>query len=86
MSTKPDTFRTLIDQLGGIPALASALGIPENTAKLMRFRNSIAVSHWEKLTKAAHKAGIKITDADLRAMWVKAERPKAAKKREGEAA
>lgn len=65
MIEKPATFRSLIDHLGGVNAFASAVSIPDNTAKGMRLRNSIGVKHWEAVLAAARAHGLILTTDDL---------------------
>lgn len=65
MMHKPDTFRALIDRLGGVSAFAGKVGIGEHSAKKMRDRNSIAVSHWPAIIVAARADGLLLTSDDL---------------------
>ena len=68
MFTKPDTFRGLIEHLGGVKAFSDKLGVPENNAKKMRDRNSIAVEHWPRLVMVSKENGILLTTDDFVAM------------------
>lgn len=72
MITKPDTFRTLIDRMGGVVAFAGKIGIGEFAAKKMRDRNSVAVDHWPALIEAARTDGMILTTDDLVNMKIKA--------------
>lgn len=65
MIEKPDTFRALIDRLGGVNAFASKARIGEFAAKKMRDRNSIAVAHWPAVLTAARDDGLILTSDDL---------------------
>lgn len=71
MMQKPDTFRALIDRLGGVSAFAGKAGIGEHSAKKMRDRNSIAISHWPAIIMAARADGLILTTDDLVSMSLK---------------
>lgn len=73
MSHKPDTFRTLIDRLGGVTRFAEKIGAGAFAAKKMRDRNSIAVRHWPTVIAASHGDGIALTTDDLVAMKLRSE-------------
>ncbi len=79
MITKPDTFRTLIDRIGGVPAFAAATGIGEFAAKKMRDRNSVAVGHWPAVIQAARGVGLILTTDDLVNMKLRAKAPEMAR-------
>lgn len=68
MITKPDTFRSLIEHLGGVKAFADKLGVGEFAAKKMRDRNSVAVEHWPRLVMVAKENGLLLTTDDFVAM------------------
>lgn len=65
MIDKPDTFRILIEKLGGVKAFADKLGIGEFAAKKMRDRNSVAVEHWPRLVLVAKENGFLFTTDDF---------------------
>jgi hypothetical protein len=65
MITKPNTFRKLIEQLGGVKPFAAKMGLPPNTAKMMRDRNSVAVEHWPLLIDVAREDGLLLTTDDF---------------------
>lgn len=71
MIEKPDTFRSLIEALGGVKAFADKLGVGEFAAKKMRDRNSVAVDHWPVLALVAREDGILLTSDDFVAMSFK---------------
>ncbi len=68
MIKKPQTFRDLITDLGGVKAFADKLGVGENNAKKMRDRNSVAVEHWPRLVMVSKENGILLTTDDFVAM------------------
>lgn len=72
MITKPDTFRALITELGGVSDFAEMMGIGEFAAKKMRDRNSIAVPHWPAVIAAAKERGMILTTDDLVNMKLRA--------------
>jgi hypothetical protein len=72
MIQKPDTFRTLIDRMGGVSSFADKLGVGEFAAKKMRDRNSVAVDHWPALIDAARIDGLIFTTDDFVNMQIKA--------------
>ena len=78
MSHKPDTFRTLIDRLGGVTRFAEKIGAGAFAAKKMRDRNSIAVRHWPEVIAASHEAGLALTSDDLVDMKLRSEHGRAA--------
>lgn len=57
MTQKPDTFRTLIERLGGVKAFAELMGITEFASKKMRDRSSVHVDHWPLLIQVAKEHG-----------------------------
>lgn len=61
----PTTFRELISVLGGVNALADALGVLPNTVKMMRGRNSISVERWPALIDLCASRGIILTMGDF---------------------
>ena len=65
MKTKPTTFCGLISSFGSDSAFADEMGIPPNTVKRMRHRNSIAVEHWPSLIRVCAKRGILFSMDDL---------------------
>lgn len=73
MMHKPDTFRDLIRDLGGVKAFADKLGVSEFTAKKMRDRSSVAVDHWPRLLMVAREGGYLFTTDDFVAMSAKRE-------------
>lgn len=88
MIDKPDTFRTLIDALGGVKFFADRMGCTEYAAKKMRDRSSISTDHWPTLIQVSREAGFLFTTDDFVAMSFKRQvekrRPKA--QPEGQAA
>jgi len=68
MIEKPDTFRTLIEALGGVKAFADKLGVGEFAAKKMRDRSSVGVNHWPQLVLVAREHGYLFTTDDFVAM------------------
>ena len=70
MQKKPDTFRALIDRLGGVSAFADKTRIGEFAAKKMRDRNSIAVRHWPVVIGVAASEGVDLSLDDLMRMKV----------------
>lgn len=83
MIEKPDTFRTLIEALGGVKAFADNLGVGEFAAKKMRDRSSVAVDHWPRLVLIAREHGFLFTTDDFVAM---AQKRQVEKRRTGVAA
>lgn len=83
MIEKPDTFRTLIEALGGVKAFADKLAVGEFAAKKMRDRNSVAVDHWPQLILIAREHGYLLTTDDFVAMSFKrtVEKPRKPKAR-----
>lgn len=65
MEQKPDTFRALIDRLGGVSGFSAKTGIGEFAAKKMRDRNSIAVRHWPTLIRVCASEGMDLCTDDL---------------------
>lgn len=47
------SFRQIIGLWTDLGEFAGDIGVPENTAKAMRFRDSVAPRHWQKLVDAA---------------------------------
>lgn len=82
MFQKPDTFRDLIVNLGGVKAFADKLGVGEFAAKKMRDRNSVAVEHWPRLVMVAKEAGILLTTDDFVVMSFKRQPEKPRRKSE----
>lgn len=70
------SFRDLIDRMGGILALRTALGLEYVTAQKMYQRDSVAVRHWPALIEHARSKGIAVGPDDL--MRLKAPAPEAA--------
>jgi hypothetical protein len=83
MIEKPDTFRTLIEALGGVKSFADNLGVGEFAAKKMRDRSSVAVDHWPRLILVARERGFLFTTDDFVAM---AQKRQVEKRRTGLAA
>lgn len=79
---KPDTFRTLIEALGGVKSFANQMGFTEFAAKKMRDRNSIHSDHWPLLSRVARENALLYTSDDFVAMsklrTVEKRRPKVA--------
>lgn len=73
MIQKPDTFRTLIERLGGVSRFAEKIGAGAFAAKKMRDRNSIAVRHWPEVIAASHEAGLDLSTDDLVGMKLRSE-------------
>lgn len=65
MKAKPDTFKKLIEDLGGVSAFAGKMRLGEFAAKKMRDRNSVAVDHWPALIEVAEGEGITLEYSDL---------------------
>lgn len=65
MKPAPETFRGLIDDLGGVRTFADKMGLGEFAAKKMRDRNSVAVDHWPALIAVAKADKIELTNDDL---------------------
>lgn len=65
MIRKPETFRKLIEQLGGVNTFAAKMGLGEFAAKKMRDRNSVAVEHWPRLIDVAREDGLILTTDDF---------------------
>lgn len=63
-----NSFRDLIDRMGGITPFRTALGIEYVTAQKMRQRDSIAPKHWPDVIAHARGLGIQITADDLMRM------------------
>jgi hypothetical protein len=59
------TFRDIIAQWPSLGDFAADLGVSYNTAKQMRFRNSIAPFHWPALVEAAERRGISGVTLDV---------------------
>ncbi len=72
MIQKPDTFRILIAQMGGVNGFAAKLGVGEHAAKKMRDRNSVAVEYWPALIDAARADGLILTTDDFVNMKIRA--------------
>jgi hypothetical protein len=83
MIEKPQTFRALIDHLGGVTKFSQITGIGAFSAKKMRDRNSIAVEHWTGVISAAKAEGLILTSDDLVNMKLRATKPEASKSRDG---
>lgn len=77
MDTKPDTFRALIAQLGGVTAFAGKIGAGAFAAKKMRDRNSIAVRYWPDVITASRDSGLDLTSDDLVGMKLRSEQERA---------
>lgn len=87
MFQKPDTFRTLIDRLGGVKPFAELIGCTEYAAKKMRDRSSISTDHWPTLIQVSREAGLLFTTDDFVAMSFKRQVEKRRpKKAEGQGA
>ena len=72
MITKPETFRKLIEQLGGVNSFADKMGLGEFAAKKMRDRNSVAVDHWPRLIEVARADGLILTTDEFVNMKLRA--------------
>lgn len=59
MMTKPNTFADLLDHWTTLE-LSADLGVSYVTARKMRERKSVSVSHWPTLIDAARRKGIDI--------------------------
>lgn len=68
MTGKPNTFRTLVNALGGVSQFAEKIGVGAFAAKKMRDRNSIAVRYWPAVIAASVAEGIDLTTDDLMQM------------------
>jgi len=53
-----DSFRSLISSYG-LGVFAADIGVPENTAKQMRKRNSVSSEHWHAWVRGAEARGRK---------------------------
>lgn len=73
MMHKPDTFRDLIDDLGGVSAFADKMGFSTFAAKKMRDRKSIASDHWPRLIQVCRENGFLFTTDDFVALSMKRE-------------
>lgn len=58
-------FREVIAAWPSMADFAADIGVKENTAKLMRFRDSIAAEHWHVVVAKARQRGIKGVTTDL---------------------
>lgn len=65
MIEKPNTFRTLIEALGGVKSFADKMKLGEFAAKKMRDRSSIATDHWPRLLQVCRENGILFTTDDF---------------------
>lgn len=71
MIEKPDTFRSLIEALGGVKAFADKMNLGEFAAKKMRDRNSVATDHWPRLVQVCRENGFLFTTDDFVEMSTK---------------
>lgn len=67
MEHTPETFDGLLAHWT-TPELSADLQVPYVTARKMRERKSVGVSHWPALIDAAQRRGIRIEYRDLVAM------------------
>ena len=67
MKHAPDTFETLLANWT-TPELSAELGVPYVTARKMRERKSMGITHWPALIKAAQSRGIALDFERLVAM------------------
>lgn len=58
MNKLPADFRGLIKKWGDLDTFAADLGVPVNTAKQMRTRNSVPPRHHVTLIDAARRRGL----------------------------
>lgn len=66
------THRDIISLWPRLADFASDIGVPENTAKQMRTRNSINARYWPALVRAAQSRGIDgVTFEDLNACIIR---------------
>jgi hypothetical protein len=86
MIDKPDTFRTLIDALGGVKSFAELMGCTEYAAKKMRDRSSITSDRWPTLIQVARERGYLFTTDDFVTMSFKRQVEKRRPKAQTEAA
>ena len=60
-----DTFAQVIDAFGGPADFAREVGMPYQTAKRSRLRNTLAVRWFSPTATAARARGLKIDEATL---------------------
>lgn len=66
------TFKDLFRELGGVGAVAEALGVTYDGALKMRARESVPPKHWPKLVEMAAAKGVRgVTIASLAQIAVK---------------
>jgi len=65
MIEKPDTFRALIETLGGVKSFSEQMKIGEFAAKKMRDRNAVAMDHWPQLIRVSRANGFLFTTDDF---------------------
>lgn len=70
---KPNTFRDMIENWGGIPAFAEDIGVGYVTAQKMWQRNSVAVRHWPVLLQKATGRDVFLTSDRLLEMKAKSQ-------------
>lgn len=70
MDDSPRDFRAVFDAIGAA-RMCELLGVTLKHLRQLRYRNSLAAEHWEKIANEAEARGLPGMDvAALRQLWV----------------